>query len=56
MEEIKKDEILDKYPLDGEEYFKNLFFYLDNYEEIINSKKPRYRKIWILVKSSFYIW
>ena len=44
LEEIKKDEILDKYPLDGEEYFKNLFFYLDNYEGIINSKKPRYRK------------
>ena len=44
LEEIKKDEILDRYPLDGEEYFKNLFFYLDNYEEIINSKKPRYRK------------
>ena len=44
LEEIKKDEILDRYPLDGEEYFKNLFFYLDNYERIINSKKPRYRK------------
>ena len=44
LEEIKKDEILDRYPLDGEEYFKNLFFYLDNYEGIINSKKPRYRK------------
>ena len=44
LEEIKKNEILDKYPLDGEEYFTNLFFYLDNYEGIINSKKPRYRK------------
>ena len=44
LEEIKKEDILDKYPLDGEEYFKNLSFYLDNYVEIINSKKPRYRK------------
>ena len=41
FEEIKKEEILAKYPLDGEEYYNNLFKYLNNYEEIINSKKPR---------------
>ena len=41
LQEIKNEEILIKYPLDGEDYYNTLHFYLNNYEEIINSKKPR---------------
>ena len=45
FEEIKNEQILDKYSVDSEEYFNLIFWYLNNFEEIINSKKPRkYRK------------
>ena len=45
FEEIKNEQILDKYSVDSEEYFNFIFWYLNNFEEIINSKKPRkYRK------------
>ena len=36
-----KDDILKKYPEDGEEYIEILDYYLQNYEEIINNKKAR---------------
>ena len=36
-----KDDILKKYPDDGEEYIEILDYYLQNYEEIINNKKAR---------------
>ena len=36
-----KDDILMKYPEDGEEYFETLYYYLKNYEEIIINKKAR---------------
>ena len=38
--EIKKD-IAQKYKEDGEEYIETLYYYLKNYEEIINNKKAR---------------
>ena len=45
FEEIKNEQILGKYTFDSEEYFNIIFWYLNNFEEIINSKKPRkYRK------------
>ena len=36
-----KDEIKNKYDKDGEEYYETLEYYLNNYEEIINKKRPR---------------
>ena len=36
-----KDSLLDKYKEDGKEYIKYLDFYLENFEKIINIKKPR---------------
>ena len=36
-----KDEIIKKYPKDGEEYYFCLGNYLNNFEEIINSKKTK---------------
>ena len=36
-----KNEIVEKYREDGEEYIDTLFYYLKNYEEIINNKKAR---------------
>ena len=41
FEEIKNEQILDKYSVDSEEYFNLIFWYLNNFEEIIDSKKPR---------------
>ena len=42
LEEIKNEQILGKY---SEEYFNIISWYLNNFEEIIKSKKPRkYRK------------
>ena len=39
-----KNDILNKYTKDGEDYIGNLEYYLKNYEEIINHKKARKRK------------
>ena len=36
-----KNDIVKNYPEDGEEYFDYLDYYLKNFEEIINNKKPR---------------
>jgi hypothetical protein len=36
-----KDEILDQYKEDGDEYYEVLEYYLNNFEEIINNKRPR---------------
>lgn len=39
-----KNEITSKYDEDGEEYYNNLQYYLNNYEEIIKSKRARKSK------------
>ena len=39
-----KNDIIDKYEKDGDEYYNTLFYYLNNYERIINNKKSRKRK------------
>ena len=39
-----KNEIINSYDIDGVDYFQNLKYYLNNYETIINSKKPRRRR------------
>lgn len=36
-----KEDIIFKYNEDGNEYFENLKYYLNNYEEIIKKKRPR---------------
>ena len=40
FEEIKNDFLI-KYPKDGEEYCNLLSYYLNNFEKIINNKRPR---------------
>ena len=39
-----KNDIIDKYEKDGDEYYNTLNYYLNNYERIINNKKSRKRK------------
>ena len=39
--ENDKKKILDKYSEDGDDYVETLKFYLDNFENIINRKRPR---------------
>ena len=38
-----KNDIIDKYEKDGDEYYNTLNYYLNNYERIINNKKSRKR-------------
>ena len=39
-----KNEILNKYPKDGEDYYSELQYYFDNYEKIIMKKKARKKR------------
>ena len=39
-----KDEILKKYPQDGNNYYDNLKFYYENYEDLLDQKRPRKSK------------
>ena len=39
--DIKKNEIIEKYEEDGEEYSKALEYYLNDFENITNNKRPR---------------
>ena len=39
--DIKNNEIIEKYEEDGEEYSKEIEYYLNNFEKIINKKRPR---------------
>ena len=46
--DIKKNEIIEKYGEDGEEYSKALEYYLNDFENITNNKRPRKlrKQIW----------
>ena len=40
-----KEEIIDKYKDEGNDYFNNLNYYINNYERIINQKRSRQSRI-----------
>jgi hypothetical protein len=51
-----KKEIIKKYPDDGEDYFRILDFYINNYEDLVNKKMPMLGKKRKNRFISSYVW